>query len=104
MTLHHPKSKSLMQATMETPQIARISELIAASNALRASIDLLLPAAIRPHVKAGPWDNETWCIFADNNAVAAKLRQLLPALEAHLRAKGWDIKSTRIKVVQKDNP
>lgn len=89
---------------MEVPHLARFTELIATSNALRAAIDVLLPAAIRKHVKAGPWDNETWCLLADNNAVAAKLRQLQPALEAHLRTKGWDIKTTRIKVIKNDNP
>lgn len=101
--MYRPASKSLLQATLETPHLARFTELITTSNALRAAIDLLLPAAIRPHVKAGPWDNETWCLLADNNAVAAKLRQLLPALEAHLRTKGWKIKTTRIKVIKNDN-
>lgn len=99
--MYRPASKSLLQATQEAPHLARFTELIAASKALRATIDLLLPATIRPHVKAGPWDNETWCLLADNNAVAAKLRQLLPALEAHLRTKGWQIKTTRIKVIER---
>jgi ethanolamine ammonia-lyase small subunit len=34
----------------------------------------------------------------DNVAVAAKIRQLLPALEAHLRSKGWEVNSIRLKV------
>jgi ethanolamine ammonia-lyase small subunit len=33
-----------------------------------------------------------------SNAVAAKLRQLLPALQAHLNSKGLDVASIRIKV------
>lgn len=101
--MYRRTSKSLLQATMEAPRLARFSELIAASGTLRATIDCLLPATIRPHVRAGQWDNETWCLLADNNAVAAKLRQLLPALEAHLRTKGYIVKSIRIKVVKNEN-
>ena len=88
---------------MEAPHLARFAELIDTSKALRAAIDTLLPAGIRKHVKAGPLDSGVWCLLAENNSVAAKLRQLQPTLEAHLRTKGWDIKSTRIKVVKNDN-
>lgn len=101
--MHRPASKSLIQATMEAPHLARFAELIETSNNLRASIDNLLPIGIRKYVKAGPWDSGVWCLLAENNSVAAKLRQLQPTLEAHLRTKGWDIKSTRIKVVKNDN-
>jgi hypothetical protein len=33
-----------------------------------------------------------------HNAAAAKLRQMLPALAAHLRSKGFDTQEIRIKV------
>lgn len=100
--MHRRASKSLIQATMEAPHLARFAELIETSNNLRTAIDSLLPASIRRHVKAGPLDSGTWCLLAENNSVAAKLRQLQPTLEAHLRTKGWDIKSTRIKVANND--
>lgn len=101
--MRRPPAKSLIQASMEAPHLARFTELIEKSNSLRTAIDSLLPVGIRKHVKAGPWDEVTWCLLAENNSVAAKLRQLQPTLEAHLRAKGWDIKSTRIKVIKNDN-
>jgi hypothetical protein len=37
-------------------------------------------------------------LVVDNNAVASKVRQLLPALLAQLRSKGWDVAEIRIKV------
>jgi ethanolamine ammonia-lyase small subunit len=43
-------------------------------------------------------------LLLDNNAVAAKVRQLLPSLEAHLRSKGWEITSIRLKVQMSRNP
>jgi hypothetical protein len=96
-------AKSLIQASLEAPQLARIAELIKTSNSQLASIQELLPAGLRKGIRAGPLEGGTWCLFAKNNSVAAKLRQLQPTLEAHLRSKGWDANSIRIKVLQKEN-
>ena len=43
-------------------------------NRLQAISGLLAPA-MRPHVQAGPIDDEGWSLLVSNNAVAAKLRQ-----------------------------
>jgi hypothetical protein len=34
----------------------------------------------------------------DSSAAAAKLRQVLPALQAHLCGRGWEVNSIRLKV------
>lgn len=68
------------------------------SSARLKAIQPLIPAALRPAIKAGPIDGPIWCLLLDNNAAAAKIRQILPALEAHLRVKGWVITSIRLKV------
>jgi ethanolamine ammonia-lyase small subunit len=49
-------------------------------------------------VQAGPIEDGCWCLLVSSNAVAAKLRQLLPALQAHLSLKGLSVSSIRIKV------
>ena len=36
--------------------------------------------------------------MVQGNAVAAKLRQLLPALEAHLRTRGHEVNAIRLKI------
>ncbi|OGB03437.1 MAG: hypothetical protein A3E25_00875 [Burkholderiales bacterium RIFCSPHIGHO2_12_FULL_69_20] len=64
-----------------------------------AAISPLLPPAMRPHVKAGPIDETGWSLLAGNNAVAAKLRQMLPALEAHLRTRGWEGPPLKVKLL-----
>lgn len=86
---------------MEAPHLARIADLIKLSNSMLSAVENLLPMGIRKNVQAGPLDDGTWCLFVENNSVAAKLRQLQPTLEAHLRTKGWDIQSIRIKVMKK---
>ncbi|WP_369952376.1 hypothetical protein [Limnohabitans sp. TS-CS-82] len=58
----------------------------------------LLPASLRALVQSGGVEGDAWCLLVPNSAVAAKLRQTIPALCAHLRTKGWDVNTIRIKV------
>jgi hypothetical protein len=91
-------SITLLQATQDSPTLGRLAELAMDSTARLKSIEALIPAPLRSAVKAGPIEGSGWCLILDNNAVAAKIRQLLPALESHLRTKGWDVNSIRLKV------
>ena len=92
------KSVSLYQATQNSPTLARLSDLALDSSARLKAVELLLPVAIRPSIKPGPIDGAEWCLILNNSAVAAKVRQLLPALQAHLNSKGWEVNSIRLKV------
>lgn len=92
------QSISVQQAAQGSPTFARLSSLATESSARLRSVQTLIPAALRTAIKAGPIDGEVWCLILDSSAAAAKLRQLLPALEAHLRSKGWDVQSIRLKV------
>jgi hypothetical protein len=58
----------------------------------------MIPAVLRPAVTAGPIDGQNWCLIVNSNAAAAKIRQLLPAMQAHLRTKGWQVNAIRLKV------
>lgn len=89
---------TLLQATQESPVLARLSELARDSQARLQAIQPLIPAPMRAALTAGPIDGGTWCLMVSNNAAAAKLRQLLPALAAHLRSRGWEVTSIRLKV------
>lgn len=91
-------SISLLQATQESPTLGRLAELAMDSTARLKSIEALIPAPLRSAVRAGPIEGSVWCLILDNNAVAAKIRQLLPSLESHLRIKGWEVNSIRLKV------
>ncbi|MBU0589320.1 MAG: hypothetical protein KJ852_17265 [Gammaproteobacteria bacterium] len=93
---HH--AVSLLQASQASPTLARLTELTQDSTARLKAIEPLIPATLRKQVKAGPVEGSVWCLIMDNNAAASKIRQLLPAFEAHLRVKGWEITSIRLKV------
>ncbi len=89
---------TLQQACEEAPTLARLTELSADSVARLKAVEPLIPAALRPALKAGPIEGPVWCLILSNNAAAAKIRQILPALQAHLRSKGWEVDSIRLKV------
>ena len=89
---------SILQASMDSPTLARLAELGRDSGARLLAISPLLPAALRSAVVAGPIDGSSWCLLLDNSAAAAKLRQMLPDLLARLRANGWAVESIRLKV------
>jgi hypothetical protein len=36
----------------------------------------------------------------NSNAAAAKLRQMLPALQAHLNSQGYSVEKIRLKILQ----
>lgn len=103
-TTRRNQSFTLQQATLDSPTLAHLTALSRDSVARLQAILPLLPPALRPSVKAGPIDGASWCLLLDNNAAAAKLRQMLPALEAHLRTRGWAVDAIRLKVQRSQTP
>jgi hypothetical protein len=89
---------SLLQATQDSETLNRLCTLATESAQRLKSIQPLLPAPLRSCVQPGPIEGTVWCLLLDNNAAAAKIKQLLPALEAHLRSKGWEVNAIRLKV------
>lgn len=74
--------------------MARLRE----SEARLAVARMVLPPAMRPHIRAGVLDAEGWNLLAPNGAVAAKLRQSLPLIEQVLKEHGWPATVLRVKV------
>jgi hypothetical protein len=90
---------SIHQAAENAPSLARLTELVQESNDRLKSIESLLPAALRPAIKAGPIDGESWCLLVSGNAAAAKVRQLIPLIQDRLLNKGWKVTSIRLKIL-----
>jgi hypothetical protein len=94
-------SVTILQATHESPVLSHLTEVAAESQKMLRSFHGLIPTSLLDHMHAGPIDGDAWCILVDSNAVAAKLRQLVPALGAHLKTKNFSASSIRIKVQTK---
>jgi hypothetical protein len=89
---------TLQQAAGEAPMLAQLAKLARESGERLKAVELLIPAPLRSAIRPGPIDGEAWCLLVDSNAGAAKLRQVVPALIAHLQARGTQINSIRLKV------
>ena len=92
----HPVT--LQQAAEDSPTLARLAQLARESGERLRAIEPLIPAALRCAVRPGPIEGPAWCLLVDSNAAAAKLRQVVPALLAHLCDRGWQVTSIRLKV------
>lgn len=88
----------LAQAVHQAPSLALLAQRAQASSDCLRLVTPLLPPALRTGIAAGPLEEGQWCLLAANSAVAAKLRQLTPALAAHLRTQGQAIEGIRIKI------
>jgi hypothetical protein len=94
-------SLTLKQAVAGSGTLARLSALAQDSNDRLKAVKNLIPSTLWPAIQAGPIDGDSWCLLVSSNAASAKLRQLTPALLAHLRTKGWDVTAIRLKVQMK---
>ncbi|HCL86114.1 hypothetical protein [Pulveribacter sp.] len=93
---HHPIT--VQQASQESPTLARLAALTQESSQRLKAIEALVPPLLRPALQAGPIEGDCWCLLVKSNAAAAKTRQLLPAFQAHLRSRGWEVNSIRLKI------
>jgi hypothetical protein len=92
------KSQTLEQVVDSAPSLAHLSAMARDTRNRLQAIAPLLPASLRPHIQSGGVEGDVWCLLAANSAIAAKLKQTLPALCAHLRSKGWDVNTIRVKI------
>ncbi|WP_284620293.1 DciA family protein [Aquabacterium humicola] len=79
--------------------LARLGQRLALSQACFERIAPLLPPGLRAQVRPGPIDDEGWALLVESGAVSAKLRQLLPALQARLAEDGAPPRPIRVRVM-----
>lgn len=78
--------------------LTRLGERLRLSQRCFDSIAPLLPGGLREQVRPGPFDDESWTLLVSNGAVSAKLRQMLPALQARLADDGLQ-RAIRIRIL-----
>lgn len=92
------KTQSVTQIIDGATSLSQLQALARdGQNRLQAILPLL-PVSMRSLVQSGGVEGDAWCILVPNSAMAAKLRQFLPSLCAHLRTKGWNAQTITVKV------
>jgi hypothetical protein len=99
---HHPSPTSataVSQALRGNESLASLLARVAESRRRFDTIVPLLPEGMRADVQPGPLDDTQWSLLAGNGAAAAKLRQLLPAIQAALGDAGLPAREAKVKVL-----
>jgi hypothetical protein len=95
-----PDPMPVAQALRAHESLVRLGERLEASRRRLRVIAPALPGSLVASIEAGPLDEEGWSLLVANAAVAAKLRHLLPRLEALLAQAGLPGR-IRVKLAQK---
>lgn len=93
-----PGTLALGAALGQSPMLTQLLKRLQESRERFAAIRQHLPEPLRDAVRPGPLDEAGWSLLVPSGAVASKLRQLRPELEAALISQGWQPTPIRIKV------
>ncbi len=94
-----PLPRALGSTLREDPGLAHLAHRMARSQACLAAVLPVLPVALRPELLAGPWDEQGWTLLTRQAAALAKLRQLVPLMEAALIEQGLSVPRIRLNAL-----
>lgn len=92
------RSVSAAQAAMGADVLGQLVRQAQQAQACLRELRSVLPPALLSQVQSGPIDGGLWTLLVGHPAAAAKIRQFLPALAAHVRTKGWPVERIEVKV------
>ena len=98
MPAHVPPALPLADALQGSEPLARLAGRLKESKLRFECIEAVLPPSLAAQALPGPVDAHGWTLLAVTPAGAAKLRQLVPLLEARLIQAGHSSLPIRIKV------
>ncbi len=96
-----PDALALTDALQRSAPLADLRRRMSESADCLEAVRSCIPAGLLPHLRGGPIDADGWTLLATNAAVAAKLKQLRPRLEAALVQRACAARTVRIKVLQR---
>ncbi len=92
------RSVSAAQAAMGAGVLGSLVRQAQQAQSCLQELRSVLPPALLTQVQSGPIEGDLWTLLVAHPAAAAKIRQFVPALAAHVRTKGWPIQRIDVKV------
>jgi hypothetical protein len=97
-------TRGIGEVLARSEPLALLASRMRESQARLTCIQSVLPQPMQGHVSAGPINGADWALLVSNSAVAAKLRQLIPALQAELQSCGFAPKSVQVRLLTARGP
>lgn len=97
-----PLSVPIDAALASCEALGRLTERLREAQARLAIVQRALPPLLRAQVRSGTLDADGWTLLVPNGAVSAKLRQLMPVVEAELTRDGWPALPLRVRILPPD--
>ncbi len=92
---------TLAAALQGSEPLTSLMQRMRQSQARLAAVAHLLPAGLQGEVRAGPLDDSAWVLLVGNAAAAAKVRQMLPALQDAMLAQGFTGPPVKVRVLRR---
>ncbi len=94
------RSQTIMEAMSASPTLQALQLRSALGRSRMQVLQQLLPPTLCQQLRHGNCDPTDWCILSPNAAVAAKLRQWLPEINAQLKNTEHREVSIRVKIAR----
>jgi hypothetical protein len=96
---HGPPTLAMSTALARNDTLGQLLQRLSESRENLEVVRGLLPPGLADEVRAGPLDAQGWTLLVPGAAAGAKLRQLLPRMEAELLAHRHRPVPVRIRIV-----
>lgn len=94
-----PLPRPIGQTLRDDQTLASLAARLRRSEACLQAVRAVVPPALRPHLLAGPWDEQGWTLLTRQAAALTKLRQLMPLMDQALREAGLGVPAIRLHVL-----
>ncbi len=91
-------------ALLKQPELAALNERTQQNQAVQKIWEAIAPDNLAKYSHAGSIKNQQLTVYANNNAVAAKIKLLIPSLLIKLEKQECEVTAIRIKVQVKSTP
>lgn len=89
---------------LKQPELNELNQRTREAQASQKIWAEIAPDGLAMHSHISRIKNKQFTVYANNNAVAAKIKLLIPSLLIKLEKQGYEVTAIRIKVQAKSNP